>query len=60
MSRGAAGTGERLVESNLLYRVRSGVASWHGNGDELLLEYNGVDCYRSAEKDGAFGCLINE
>ena len=39
-----AGAAERLVESELLERLRSDVAPWRGGGHEFLLECGGVDC----------------
>ena len=41
---GVAGASERLVESKLLERLGSDVASWRDGGDELLLECICVDC----------------
>ena len=55
---GVANSGERLVESKLLERFGSDVASWRGNGEELLLECGGVVYCRSAEDGGGFGRLL--
>jgi hypothetical protein len=48
---GVADANERLVESKLLEWLRSGVVSWHGVRDMLLLERGDLDCYRFV-KDG--------
>jgi hypothetical protein len=54
---GVVDTGERLVESKLLKWLRSGVASWRGNRDGLLLEGGGLGYCMFAEDGGGSGRL---
>lgn len=56
--RGVAGADERLVESKLFERLRSGVTSWRDGGDGLLLECGGDDCCGYAEDGGGSGRLL--
>jgi hypothetical protein len=52
-----AGVGERFVEPKLLEWFRSGVVSWHGGRDMLLLECCWVDCCVFMEDGVGFGRL---
>jgi hypothetical protein len=54
---GVADTGERLVESKQLEWLRSGVASWCGARDELLLERGDFDYCMVVEDGGGSGRL---
>ena len=52
---GVVGTCERLVESKMLGRLRSGAVPWR---DGLLLEGDGDDCYEHAEDGGGSNRLV--
>jgi hypothetical protein len=54
---GDAGTDERFVEPKLLEWLRSGIASWRGGRDVLLLECGSLDCCMLAEEGGGSGRL---
>jgi hypothetical protein len=54
---GVADAGERLVKSKLLEWFRSGVVSWRGGRDGLLLECGDLDCYVFVEDGGGSGRL---
>jgi hypothetical protein len=55
--RGVADAGERLVKSKLLEWLQSGVASWRGDWDGLLLESSDVGCCVFPEDGGGSGRL---
>jgi hypothetical protein len=57
LAEGDAGAGERFVEPKLLERLRSGIASWRGGRDVLLLECGGLDCCIFVEEGGGSGHL---
>jgi hypothetical protein len=54
---GVADASERLVESKLLEWLQSGVVSWRGGRDGLLLECGDLDCYVFMEDGGGSGRL---
>jgi hypothetical protein len=47
-----AGANKRFVEPKLLEWLQSGVASWRGDSDEMLLECGGLDCSMFAKEGG--------